>query len=252
MEIALEIAALLVLAAFVAGMIDAIAGGGGLITLPVLLLAGASPLEALSTNKVQGVFGAGTAALSYAAKGHVRLRDQGGWALVAFIAAALGAGLITILPADLLRAALPVILIAIALFFAFKPGLDDRDRPRRLMPLAFGLAVVPPIAFYDGLVGPGTGAFFMLAFVMLAGFGLLKATAHTKFLNFASNLGGLAVFAIWGAPWWLTGLAMGVAQVAGAWIGARLAMRVGARLIRPILVISASALALRALWDAWG
>lgn len=251
MEIALEVVALLILAAFIAGMIDAIAGGGGLITLPVLLLAGASPLEALSTNKVQGVFGAGTAAISYAARGHVRLRDQSGWAVLAFVAAALGAGLVTVLPADLLRVVLPVILIAIALFFALKPGLDDVDRRRRLAPLAFGLVVVPPIAFYDGLVGPGTGAFFMLAFVMLAGFGLLKATAHTKLLNFASNLGGLAVFAIWGAPWWLAGLAMGLAQIAGAALGARLAMRVGSRLIRPLLVVSASALALRALWDVW-
>ncbi|MGY6549155.1 MAG: TSUP family transporter [Roseinatronobacter sp.] len=238
------------LVAFVAGMIDAIAGGGGLITLPALLLAGASPLEALSTNKVQGSFGSGTAAFAYAARGHVRLRDQLGWALVSCLAAAMGAGLVTVLPADLLQVVLPVILIGIAVFFAVKPGLDDVDRRRRLAPLAFGLLVVPPIAFYDGLVGPGTGAFFMLAFVTLAGFGLLKATAHTKFLNFASNLGSLAVFAIWGAPWWLTGLAMGLAQVAGAMLGARLAMRVGARLIRPLLVISASALALRALWDA--
>lgn len=248
-ELSAELVALLLLAAFVAGFVDAIAGGGGLITLPVLLLAGATPLEALSTNKVQGVFGAGTAALSYAARGHVRLREQLGWAVLAFVAAGLGAGAVSLVPTDWLRPALPVLLVAIAVFFALKPGLDDVDRARRLPPLVFGLSAVPLVAAYDGMIGPGAGAFYMLAFVTLAGYGVLKATAHTKLLNFASNLGGLAVFALIGAPWWLMGLAMGVAQILGARLGALAAMRVGARLIKPLLVTASTILALRALWE---
>ncbi|MBP6736887.1 MAG: TSUP family transporter, partial [Rhodobacteraceae bacterium] len=99
--------------------------------------------------------------------------------------------------------------------------------------------------------GPGTGSFFMLAFVMLAGFGVLKATAHTKLLNFASNFGSLLVFALGGAIWWKLGLAMAVAQVAGAALGARLAMRIGARLIKPLLVVTSSALAARLIWQVW-
>ncbi|MDO8882868.1 TSUP family transporter, partial [Pseudotabrizicola sp.] len=99
---------------------------------------------------------------------------------------------------------------------------------------------------------PGTGSFFMLGFILLAGYGVLKATAHTKLLNFSSNLGSLAVFVFSGATWWAVGLAMAVAQVAGAALGARLAMRVGARLIKPLLVTTSTLMAARLLWQVWG
>ncbi|MDP4034474.1 MAG: TSUP family transporter [Pseudorhodobacter sp.] len=248
-EVSLDLAAMLITAGFAAGFVDAIAGGGGLITLPVLLLAGASPIEALSTNKVQGSFGAATAAASYAAAGHVQLRRQIGPALLAFGAGAAGAALASVVPTQGLRLGLPVILIAIAAFFALKPGLSDQDRAQRITPGMFTAFVVPLIGGYDGLIGPGAGAFYMIGFVMLAGYGVLKATAHTKLLNFASNIGGLLTFAIYGAPWWAMGLAMGVAQMAGARIGARLAMRVGARVIKPLLVVTSTALALRLIWQ---
>lgn len=250
-EVAAEVLLILIAAAFVAGVVDSIAGGGGLITVPVLLLAGADPVTALATNKVQGLFGAGSAAVSYARAGHVNLIGQAGPAAIALVAAAAGAALAAALPQGAIRAVLPVVLIGIALFFAFKPGLGDIDRAERLRPAAFALTVVPAVGFYDGLVGPGTGAFFMLAFVALGGFGILKATAHTKFLNFASNVGGMAAFALVASPWWLTGLAMGAAQIAGAALGARLAVRVGARVIRPVLVVTSTLLALRLLWESW-
>lgn len=248
-EVSLDVAAMLVAAAFAAGFVDSIAGGGGLITLPVLLLAGASPLEALSTNKVQGAFGAATAAVSYAARGHVDLRRQIRAAGLAFVAGLCGALLVARIPTEGLRLALPVILIAIAGFFAFKKGLDDTDRAERIRPASFTAFVVPLIGFYDGLVGPGAGAFYMIGFVSLAGYGVLKATAHTKLLNFASNMGGLVAFAAVGAPWWVTGLAMGLAQMAGARLGARLAMRVGAKVIKPLLVVTSTALAVRLIWQ---
>ena len=108
------------------------------------------------------------------------------------------------------------------------------------------------IGFYDGFFGPGTGSFYMLGFVMLAGYGVLKATAHTKMLNFASNLGAALVFALSGATWWWVGGAMALAQVAGATLGARLAVKVGARLIKPLLVLTSSGMALRLIWQAWG
>lgn len=248
-EVAPDLAALLVLAAFLAGFVDSIAGGGGLITLPALLLAGASPVEALSTNKVQGTFGAATAAVSYARGGHVDPRRQLGAAGLAFLAGAGGALAVSLVPTGGLRLALPVILIGIALFFALKPGLSDEDRTARISPALFSAAIVPLIGFYDGLIGPGAGAFYMIGFVLLAGYGVLRATAHTKLLNLASNLGGLAVFAAQGAPWWAMGLAMGAAQIAGARIGARLAMRVGAKVIKPLLVVSSTALAIRLVWQ---
>lgn len=250
-EVATDLALLLILAGFLAGLVDAIAGGGGLITVPALLLAGASPVEALATNKLQGTFGAATATLSYARAGQVNLRQQAGMAVISGLAGGLGAIFAHLIPAEALRLIMPVILVAVALFFALKPGLSDQDRVQRLRPAIFSLTAVPLIAAYDGFFGPGTGSFYMLAFVMLAGFGVLKATAHTKLLNFASNLGSLVVFVVAGAVWWKVGLVMAAAQIAGAALGARLAMRVGVRLIRPLLVITSGAMALRLIWQVW-
>ena len=249
LEVTGEVLALLMLAAFAAGFVDSIAGGGGLITVPALLLAGAPPVTALATNKVQGLFGALSAAVSYGRAGHVDLGTQVRPAAIAFVAGIAGAVLASHLPTDLIRFGLPFLLIGIALFFAFKPGLDDIDRPERLSPTIFMLIFIPLIGFYDGLIGPGAGAFYMLGFVALAGHGVLKATAHTKLVNFASNSGGLIAFATVASPWWFTGLAMGVAQIAGARTGSRLAMRVGARVIKPVLVVTSSVLAAKLLWD---
>jgi uncharacterized membrane protein YfcA len=249
-EVAMHLALILILAAFVAGVVDSIAGGGGLVTVPVLLLAGASPVEALATNKLQGTFGAGTAMLTYARAGHVRLQDQFGMAAISAVAGAGGALVAHLIPVEVLRIIMPVILIGVAAFFALKPGLTDDARTARISPPVFAVTVVPLVAAYDGFFGPGTGSFFMMGFVVLAGYGVLKATAHTKMLNFASNLGSLLVFIPSGAVWWAIGLAMATAQVAGASLGARLAIRRGAGLIKPMLVIYCSAMALRLLWQA--
>ncbi|WP_026481302.1 TSUP family transporter [Ahrensia sp. 13_GOM-1096m] len=246
-----EIIILLVFAAFFAGFIDSIAGGGGLVTLPVLLIAGLPPLQALATNKLQGLFGSGSAAFTYASKGHVDLKKQIVPAIISGLASCVGAILITQLPSENIRLILPALLIAIALFFWFKPGLDDVDRAQRLTPFVFIATIVPLIGFYDGFFGPGAGSFFMLAFVMLSGFGILKATAHTKLLNFASNIGGFVVLALAGAVVWKLGILMGIAQFAGAQVGARLAMKQGSRIIKPLLTLTCIALAAKLLFDQY-
>jgi uncharacterized protein len=248
-EVSLTLVLLLLAAAFFAGLIDSIAGGGGLITVPALLLAGIPPVQALATNKVQGTFGAGTAALVYARKGHVDPGAQLLPACLSFTAAFAGSRFVPFIPTEAFRLILPVILIGVAAFFALKPGLSDADRHRRVSPALFTAFFVPLIALYDGLVGPGTGSFFMIGFVLLAGHGVLKGAAHTKFLNFASNLGSLAAFALLGAPLWKLGLAMGLVQIAGAQVGARLAMKNGAGLIKPLLVFTSTAMALRLIWQ---
>jgi uncharacterized membrane protein YfcA len=248
-EIATETALLLGLAAFVAGFIDSIAGGGGLIGVPALLLAGLSPVEALGTNKWQSLFGSGSATLAYASKGHVNLRQQLPSAALCLLGGAIGAMIATIVPGEWLRALLPVLLVAIALYFAFKPNMDDVDKAQRMTPFLFGVTIVPAIGLYDGVFGPGTGSFFMLAFVSLLGYGVLKATAHTKLLNFSSNIGSFIVFAFAGAIVWKVGLLMGIAQFLGARLGASLAMRIGARLIKPLLVTICVALAIRLMLD---
>jgi uncharacterized protein len=129
-EVAMHLALILILAAFVAGVVDSIAGGGGLITVPVLLLVGASPVEALATNKLQGTFGSGTAMLAYARAGHVRLQDQLGMAAISAVAGAGGALVAHLIPVEVLRLIMPVILIGVAAFFALKPGLTDDARAR--------------------------------------------------------------------------------------------------------------------------
>ncbi|MCO6185790.1 TSUP family transporter [Rhizobium sp. L1K21] len=251
-ELALHIVLLLVAAAFLAGFVDSIAGGGGLITIPAFLIAGIPPLEALGTNKLQGLFGSGSATLAYARKGHVNLKDQLWMAAFSCGGSALGALAAAYVPGAWLKVALPVILIAVALYFALKPNLNDDARAARMTPFLFGLTFVPLIGFYDGIFGPGTGSFFMLAFVTMAGFGILKATAHTKLLNFASNIGAFAVFSFYGVILWKIGLMMGVAQFLGAQAGSRLAMRNGAKIIKPLLVITCIALALKLLSDPAG
>ncbi|MBY5539399.1 TSUP family transporter [Rhizobium leguminosarum] len=247
-DITFHLLLLLCAAAFFAGFVDSIAGGG-LITVPVMLIAGFPPLQTLGTNKVQSLFGAASATIAYARKGHVQLAEQLPMALMAVTGGSLGAALATIVPGQVLQAIMPVLLVAIAIFFAVKPNLNDLDTYRRMTPFTFGLTLVPIIGFYDGVFGPGTGSFFMLAFVTLAGFGMLKATAHTKLLNLGSNFGALIVFASFGAILWKIGLSMGACQFLGAQLGSRLAMRIGAKLIKPLLVIVCVALAVKLLAD---
>ncbi len=248
MELDVLTMVLLVLAAFAAGLVDSIAGGGGLITIPALLFAGASPVAALGTNKVQAIFGAGTAAASYTRSGLVKPSDMGTEMVLAAFASAAGATIASVLPSRLLEVMIPIALIGIALFFAFKPSVNDHDTTPKLEPIIFGVTMVPVIGFYDGVFGPGTGSFFMISLVGLCGLGVLKATAQTKVLNFASNFGGLVVFALTGAIHWRIGLLMAIGQTLGAATGSKLAVANGARLIKPLLVTTCVAMAVRLLF----
>ncbi|WEZ83214.1 TSUP family transporter [Rhizobium sp. 32-5/1] len=248
-DIAVHLLAFLFIAALLAGFIDSIAGGGGMITIPAMLIAGIPPLETLGTNKLQSLFGSGSASIAYARSGHVNLIEQLPMVASAILGGAVGAALATIVPGDVLKIVMPFLLIAIALYFGFKPNISDVDQTRRMTPFLFGLTFVPLIGFYDGVFGPGTGSFFMLGFVTLAGFGVLKATAHTKFLNFGSNIGSFVVFAFYGVVLWKTGLVMGAGQFIGAQIGSRFAMKNGARIIKPLLVVTCIALAIKLLAD---
>lgn len=248
-DLSAEILAFLFAAAFVAGFIDSIAGGGGLITVPAMLLAGVPPLQTLGTNKLQSLFGSSSATIAYARKGLVNVADQLPMFVMAIIGGGLGAVLATVVPGDVLKAIMPFLLIAIGLYFGFKPRISDEDRHARITPFLFGLTAVPLIAFYDGVFGPGTGSFFMLAFVALAGYGVLKATAHTKMLNFGSNVGAFLVFTLNGVILWKAGLIMGLGQFLGAQAGSRLAMRSGAKLIKPLLLVTCFGLAIRLMLD---
>ncbi len=241
--------ALLFAAGLVAGLIDAMAGGGGLITIPVLLGLGMPPQTALGTNKLQGTFGSGSAMLHFARAGAVDLRACG--AGIVWTAAGAGLGTLSVQRLDpiFLRAAIPLLLVAIALFMLFSPSLgtaDVRERMgRRTFFLLFGLS----IGFYDGFFGPGTGTFWAMAFVLFLGFNLTRATAHTKVMNFASNLASLLFFLVNGFVSLPEGIVMGLGQFAGARVGARLVVRRGSRFIRPVFIVVVVAISVKLLWQ---
>ncbi len=234
-------------AGLAAGFVDAIAGGGGLIGLPALLLAGVPPVAALATNKAQGVVGTAIAVYTYWRAGFVPLRAVALGVAAAFAGGFVGAFVVERLDTSLLRSVVPFALIAIAAYFMFAPRLTDADSRARLSFGSFVPVMGFGIGFYDGLLGPGTGSFFTIGFIALFGLGVTRAAGHTKALNLASNLGALVLFMFGGHVLWHLALVMAAGQVAGGWLGARVGIRHGARIIRPLVVVVSIALAIRLL-----
>lgn len=249
MEIGYELLAVLFAIAFIAGFIDAIAGGGGLLTVPALLAVGIPPANALATNKLQSCGGSFSASLYFVRKKMVNLRDIKISILLAFIGSALGVFLILRMQADFLKLLLPILTISVGLYFLFCPKIGEEDRKRRLSENQFAILAAMVIGFYDGFFGPGAGSFYALAYVTLAGFNLTKATAHTKVLNFTSNLAGLIFFIFSGKVMWTVGLIMLVGQFFGARIGARMVITKGKKLIRPMLIIVSAAVSIKLILD---
>ncbi len=233
--------------ALVAGCFDAIAGGGGLLTVPSLLLAGVDPVTAIGTNKIQSTAATLSSTSAYAKRGLIDWRSAWPAAIGAGIASVAGALCVRLLSPRLLDALVPLLLVSVAIYFATARKMSNEDAHHRVPPVVFAAVAAPLIGFYDGLFGPGAGAFYMVAFVTLLGYGVLRATAHTKLANAASNIGSLSLFAATGAVSWPIGLVMAAGSFTGAQIGSRLAMRLGPRLIRPLLVLICCAMAIRLL-----
>ncbi|ODT83481.1 MAG: hypothetical protein ABS76_03725 [Pelagibacterium sp. SCN 64-44] len=231
-----------------AGFIDAIAGGGGMITVPALLSAGLPPVAALATNKMQSVVGTFMAVLTYWRRGFVVLRDLVPAIALTFAGSFLGALTVSNADTSLLSVAVPVALIGIALYFLFAPKLSDADKAARLPFGPFVPLMGFLIGFYDGIFGPGTGSFFTIGFVVLFGLGLTRATGNTKALNFISNLAALAIFIPGGHVVWPVAIVMALGQLIGGYVGARTGIRYGARIIRPLVVVVSIALALKLLF----
>lgn len=247
MELELGILLILLITGFAAGLIDAIAGGGGMIALPVLLSCGLSPVEALATNKLQGTFGTFSAARYFIKKRLVDLTQMRVQILCTFIGAVAGTLLIQMLDSSFLATLMPVLLITIAVYFTFSPNISDEEKKQRLGATGFGLVIGTSVGFYDGFFGPGTGTFFTLAYVVLAGYGMAKATAHTKVLNFTSNIASLIFFAIGGHMVWVAGLVMAIGQLIGGRLGAKLVISKGTKLIKPLVVTMTLLLSLKLL-----
>lgn len=248
MEFSLEVIAFLMAVAFVAGAIDAMAGGGGLLTIPALLAVGIPPVSAIATNKLQSAMGTTGAVVAFARKGHIDFRRFALPALGAFVGSAGGAWLLQRLDPSFLSGIIPVLLIAMAGYFLLAPRMSDEDRHHRIGPIALA-GVITLIGAYDGFFGPGTGSFMATALVTLGGLGVVRATAQTKYFNLASNLSALVVMIAGGHVLWLLGLSMAVASVMGAQVGAYAAMRFGGRAVRPVLVLMCLALTVKLLSD---
>ncbi|MBU6399072.1 MAG: TSUP family transporter [Verrucomicrobia bacterium] len=221
---------------FVAGFIDAIAGGGGLITVPVLLGIGLPPQAALATNKLQSSFGSASATWHYARAGLVHFRECRAGIGFTAAGALLGTSLVQWLPTDWLSRAIPVLLVLIALYQLFCPRFGAVDAQARVGPGWFAAVCGLGLGFYDGFFGPGTGTFWAMAYLLGLGFNLTKATAHTKVMNFTSNVVSLAVFLAGHQVQYAAGLVMGIGQMAGARAGSRSVIRRGAGLIRPVFL----------------
>lgn len=232
-----DILAFLGVAALLAGFIDAIAGGGGLITIPALLSAGIAPAPALATNKLQGSFGTAMATLTFWRAGQIELRAMALPVACVFVGAAAGTLTVRMTGSGFMTTVIPLLLVAIALYFLLSPRVGDMEAKARLSLPAFSLTVGFGVGFYDGFFGPGTGSFFALGCVALLGMNMRRATANTKLLNFTSNIVSLAVFALGGQIVWTAGLVMALGQTAGAWIGSHAAIRFGTKLVRPLLVL---------------
>ncbi|TAL01391.1 MAG: hypothetical protein EPO07_08465 [Verrucomicrobia bacterium] len=242
---------LLFLTGLAAGFVDTIAGGGGLITLPVMLGCGFDPKLALGTNKFQATFGSGSAAWHFSRAGAVAWRDCARGFMLTFVGAALGTLAVQQLDPSFLKRGLPILLVAVAVYSILKPDLGVRDLHPKMESVRFDFIFGLGIGFYDGFFGPGTGTFWAMAFVLMLGFNLTRATAHTKVMNFGSNLASLLFFLLAKKVLFVPGLAMGGGQLLGAWLGSHLVVKGGTKFIRPIFISVVLAITGKVLYDAW-
>ena len=244
-EISLLAFAGLVLAAFTGGFVSSIAGAGGMIVLPCLLWAGLPPVQALATNKCQSVFGTLSSAINYFRSGQLQLaplRSTLMWALAGALA---GTWLVQQLDAAVLDALLPPMLILLAGYFAFSPRISDDDGPPRLSTHLFAPLVGGGLGIYGGFFGPGMGSISAAAFAGMRGFNMRRATASTKPVVLATNFASMTVFIVGGHVVWPLVAAMAVAQIIGARLGSGLVINRGTALVRPVIVVTTAAIALR-------
>jgi uncharacterized protein len=243
------------LAAGLAGFVDSIVGGGGLILVPALfaVFPGAHPATLFGVNKGASVWGTAAATVQYARRVDMRWAALLPAAAVCFAGSMAGAWLVTVISPDFLRRLLPVVLLGVLAYTLAKKELGRHHAPRfsgrreALAASTLGLVV----GFYDGFFGPGTGSFFVFLFVRWLGYDFLNASASAKWLNTVSNLAALSLFAWKGHVWWHYALVMAVANVAGSLLGTRLALKHGAGFVRVFFLLVVTALICKTGWDAY-
>ena len=243
---------LVVVGGFVAGWVDAVVGGGGLVQLPVLLLVpGMAPVQALATNKLAAIMGTSVSAVTFYRRVGPDLRTAGPMAATALVGAFGGAALASHIPASAFKPVILVVLVGVLAYTLARPRLGTHTELRwsgnghRWAAAGIGLV----IGAYDGLLGPGTGTFLVLACVSVLGYAFLPASAIAKIVNFATNLGALLFFVPYGAVVWGLGLMVGVANLCGGYLGARTAVAKGSAFVRVVFVVVVGTLICKVAWD---
>ena len=242
-------------AAFAAGLVDAVVGGGGLIQIPVLFstFGSTAPATLLGTSKLAGIFGTAAAAVNYARRVRIAWSTAAPAAVAAFTFAFFGAYTVTKIPADFMRTLLPVVLVAVAIYTFWKKDLGSVHAPlhsgrkEQIMAVLVGAG----IGFYDGFFGPGTGSFLVFLFVRFFGFDFLSASAVSKVVNVACNFSALMWFGYSGHLLWALGLMMAACQVGGSLLGTKLAMKHGSAFVRKLFLLVVTVLIFKTGYDAW-
>ncbi len=248
MEITLITGIILALTGIMAGFVDSIAEGGGIITLPVLLSLGFPPHMALGTNKFQASFGSVTSTIRYYKKGLFTLKETWPGIIFTLAGAIIGTVLIQRINADFLAKAIPVLLLAIFIYTLLSPKMGSVDKQVKMSPYIFLPIAGIILGFYDGFFGPGTGAFWTISLVALYGINLKKATGTTKAMNCTSNIVSLTVFLIGGKVFFLAGIIMGAGQIFGAWFGSHMVIKHNTKFIRIFFLIVVAATIARMIW----
>jgi uncharacterized membrane protein YfcA len=251
LSVDLSTLAILALVAFIAGFIDAIAGGGGLLTIPALLTAGLPPHLALGTNKLCATFGSATASYTFYRRNLFAPSQWRNALIGTAVGAMLGAILAHWLPSAWLNQLLPVVVFACGLYLLF--GKTPMAKQHNDAPISQGRQWPQSLSlgFYDGVAGPGTGAFWTVSSLLLYPLDLLRASGVARSMNFVSNACALSVFAFSGQVAWLLGIIMGLALMMGALIGARSAVKGGSKFIRPVFILVVLGLTTRLVLQHW-
>ncbi|MDZ4260928.1 MAG: TSUP family transporter [Pseudomonadota bacterium] len=247
MDFAVETLLFLFFAAAVAGFMDTLAGGGGLITIPALVVSGVPPLAALGTNKLQSSFGSGTSSFLLFKRKKIHWQELRPMMIAAFIGSVLGTVIVQFIDAKVLGFMIPLVLVIIAAYFITAPYLKLEIAKPRMPAGLYQKTVVPAIGVYDGMFGPGTGSFLAVAGVSLRGLELINATAIAKPLNFATNIASLIVFIFAGQIMWLAGFTMIIGQMLGAWMGSNYLYKVNPKVLR-ILIVTICLIMLGQYW----
>jgi len=240
-----ELILFLFVIAIIAGLIDTLAGGGGLIALPALILAGIPPLAALGTNKLQGSMGTATATYLMFKNRRISWRESKPLMQSAFIGAAIGAVAVQFINTDILSFVIPLVLLLIVVYFVASPLMKKQKNKNHLSSRNYKNIVISSIGFYDGMFGPGTGSFFALAGVSCRGHDLIKSTAIAKSLNFATNIASLIIFLVAGHVVWVIGLTMMLGQSIGAYFGSHFLFKINPAYLRLIVVVMSTGMLIK-------